>query len=73
VLKLSNLKTFEVEVRAYKYIRVDASDEREARKLVDDPVNEEWVRDALMHTWDVIGVRQIGKSSSKHKGITFGK
>jgi len=70
---VNDLKTFEVEVRAYKYIRVDARDEHEARKLVDDPVNEEWVRDALMHTWDVIGVKQIGKSGSKHKGIVFGK
>ena len=70
---MSDLKAFKVEVRVYKYIRVDARDEHEARSLVDDPVNEEWVRDATMHTWDVIGVKQIGKSSSKHKGITFGR
>lgn len=70
---MGDLKTFEVEVRAYKYIRVDAHDEHEARRLVDDPVNEEWVRDAEMHTWDVIGVKQVGKSSGKHKGIVFGK
>jgi len=70
---MSDLKAFEVEVRAYKYIRVDACNEHEARKLVEDPVNEEWVRDTLMHYWDVIGVKQIGKSGSKHKGIVFGK
>ena len=70
---MSNLKTFDVDVRVYKTIQVDARDEHEARKLVDDPENEEWVRDAEMYTWDVIGVKQVGKSSSKHKGITFGK
>ena len=70
---MGELKEFEVEVRAYKTILVDARDEHEARRLVDDPENEEWVRDAEMYTWDVIRVKQVGKSGSKHKGITFGK
>jgi len=70
---MGDLKTFDVDVRVYKNIRVDARDDREARSLVNDPVNEEWVRDAEMYTWDVIGVKQVGKSSGKHKGIVFGK
>ena len=70
---MGDLKEFDVDVRVYKTIRIDARDEHEARRLVDDPENEEWVRDAEMYTWDVIGVKQVGKSSSKHKGITFGK
>lgn len=76
VSDVSNLKAFDVDVRAYKTIRVDACDEHEARRLVEDPVNAEWVRDekyGLTHTWDVTSVKQIGKSSSKHKGIVFGK
>lgn len=70
---MGDLKEFDVDVRVYKTVRVDARDEHEARRLVEDPENEEWVRDEEMYTWDVIGVKQIGKSSSKHKGIVFGK